>query len=830
MPAVSLKPFQQRAVESAVRVFAYNKTTLDAAGQDADGRATAIHGNGYILIEAPTGAGKTLMAGSVVEQMSGLDNIVWFWFAPFKGVVEQSAASLREQFKGMRLRTLAEDRNPIGTRAGDTFVTTWQMVATRIKDRRSVRQTGEQNESIDDLITSLREMGLRIGVVVDEAHHGFHGETQAAAFFRTVLDPDYTILVTATPDDEDLKHLAKNMQVGNIHRISVSRADAVGPGPEAGLIKSGIKAVAWRAEEGKEALVDFEATALREATQLHRLVKAQLKAEGIALTPLMLVQVDSSAKGAEKSTERAKEKLKALGFTDAQIAVHTSDEPDPSLLAIANDETREVLIFKMAVALGFDAPRAWTLVSMRAAKDEDFGVQLVGRILRVHRRLQGRKIPDVLKYGYVFLADYESQGGLDKAGQRINQIQTAYASVSPTTIVVQVGNRTMVQKTGPDGQTTLHPVPPEGAVYRPTFQPFVPPQVVPVEGVPEGLFASEELVEAPDQLRVPSRLDGALAAALRQPPPQSRYRYPLRPGVPRKFSTQDVPEMVDVSERDIAHHFLISSDELMRAINACAAVSVHKRTIEIFTQQIQQELAFAAPSPEQTRRMSQSVLCKNGYVSPKELRHALCAQLQIVLMEKGYPEAADFGKLGNILDTLIVARPEALREAERKALAKAMTTEDAGDLPDALESEEALPASRLNVYGRVPPGLNTWEARFGEYLDDDTTDAVLWWHRNLPHKPWSINVLMDNGRGFFPDFIVGIKNRPHHDHGLLADTKYAWDSAPEFPKLLAEHQRYGKAVILTKDASKPGWYVVGIDKANKAVIERPFRIAEAARY
>ena len=96
----------------------------------------------------------------------------------------------------------------------------------------------------------------------------------------------------------------------------------------------------------------------------------------------------------------------------------------------------------MAVALGFDAPRAGILVSMRAARDQDYGVQLVGRILRVHRRLQGRAraktLPPLLNYGYVFLADAEAQEGLDLAGQRINRLQTAYAKVSPTTALVRV--------------------------------------------------------------------------------------------------------------------------------------------------------------------------------------------------------------------------------------------------------------------------------------------------------------------------------------------------------------------------------------------------------
>src|SRR5260370_9247506 len=162
----------------------------------------------------------------------------------------------------------------------------------------------------------------------------------------------------------------------------------------------------------------------------------------------MLVQVDSK----DKSVERVKERLLALGFSETQIAVYTAEEPDSGLLALANDEAREVLVFKMAVALGVEAPRATTLVSMRAARDEDFGVQLVGRILRVHRRLQGRAraktLPEALRYGYVFLADAEAQVGLDLAGQRINQLQTEYAKVSPTTAVVQIGGQLQVHMLG----------------------------------------------------------------------------------------------------------------------------------------------------------------------------------------------------------------------------------------------------------------------------------------------------------------------------------------------------------------------------------------------
>ena len=87
MIAKSLKGFQIAAVDSGVGLFATAKRLLDSAGTDAAGRAAAINHNGYLLLEAPTGSGKTLMAGTIVERFSQQEDVVWFWFAPFKGVV-----------------------------------------------------------------------------------------------------------------------------------------------------------------------------------------------------------------------------------------------------------------------------------------------------------------------------------------------------------------------------------------------------------------------------------------------------------------------------------------------------------------------------------------------------------------------------------------------------------------------------------------------------------------------------------------------------------------------------------------------------------------------
>ncbi|WP_207436478.1 hypothetical protein, partial [Sabulibacter ruber] len=82
-----------------------------------------------------------------------------------------------------------------------------------------------------------------------------------------------------------------------------------------------------------------------------------------AVTPLLLVQVDG-----DDGVDIAREALRRFGLPSRAIAVHTAREPDPDVVAMAADTTKEALIFKVAVALGFDAPRAFTLVSLRSAQ------------------------------------------------------------------------------------------------------------------------------------------------------------------------------------------------------------------------------------------------------------------------------------------------------------------------------------------------------------------------------------------------------------------------------------------------------------------------------
>ena len=696
MSRTTPKPFQLVAVESGLQIFAECKRLLDLAPEDTANRAAAISQHGKLLLEAPTGAGKTLIAGHIVEQFSAKEAVVWFWFAPFKGVTGQTASALRAELPGLRLRELSEDRQAADSRSGDVFVTTWQTVATKVKDSRNVHRPGEQNLTVEELIAGLRQKKLRIGVVVDEAHHGFFGagaETQAMKFFRETLRPEYTVLITATPDDADIAKFEKSLGLSKLNRTTINRQEPV----DEGLIKEGIKCVAYFAPPGQETLVDYEDVALREGVALHRKVKAELKRLGVDLTPLMMVQVDSK----DKSVERAKERLLALGFTETQIAIHTAEEPDSGLLALANDEAREVLVFKMAVALGFDAPRASTLVSMRAARDEDFGVQLVGRILRVHRKLQGRAraktLPEILRYGFVFLADAEAQTGLDLAGQRINKLQTEYAKVSPTTAVTMLGGKPHVQVLGADGQMRLIPVTPPASWPSPSPQTGADGE--PVAQDYSG-FALELLTGgyAPQDLLPPEFRPSLQAGSTPAERTSRGYSYALRSDVPRHFKTQIVSPDNDVTEEDCAQKFMLSSGEILRAI--AAKVQVQRKTLEVFTHQVELDFTNAAMDADHAARIAYKVLTKNESFDARELRRALLRKLKATLKELALDQADDDEQVTHMLNVILCARPELLHQAQKTALATHCEVEQTEEgLPPTLENEP----SRTSCWSMASP-------------------------------------------------------------------------------------------------------------------------------
>jgi type III restriction enzyme len=835
MSRIAPRRYQQDAVAQTLEIFRHAESQIREAA-NAAGRRLASAYNGCVLLEAPTGAGKTLMAGMIAEAFSQPDradnaHILWFWFTPFKGLVEQARGALKQDFAGLRMRDLQIDRIARNARSGDVFVTTWAAVAANNADTRQVRRGGDAAVALDDFIAQLRQDGFRIGAVVDEAHHTFFKSgTEAGRFYGEVLCPDFTLMVTATPNDRDVDRFKVASGVIEVHRNTVSRRSAV----EAGLIKAGVKAVAFLANPAQASIINFAEIALREAWSTHQRIKQALHEAGIDLTPLMLVQVGNL----DQAVKEAKALLLGLGVPEECIASYTAKEPTNDLLAVALDERFEVLIFKVAVALGFDAPRAFVLASLRSSKETDFGIQVVGRILRVHRRLQpatlDRTLPPGLNYGYVFLADAENQTGLASAGERINAVRDELARICPATMLFRVGDETQIQVTE-NGQGSLLWVAPESAGGRSGQQ---RPETAVEDGGRDGEAAGTadprpfvlDLFGDPptETLGVESVIRDRLEVRRQAAPTPGLVRHSLRTDAERRLKT----ERMSLSTAELLGCIAarIGFDETVINAGLRDHVSLTRKTLEIFAGDTVQDETRSGLDAKVLAHQTQTLLCHYGYLDSRDLHHALLGRLQTEFRHRGFKD--DPENLKQALDLILATYPKLLRQAERECASRFKEVVETGDWPEMLDAPAGTEPSPRNVYGVMPEGLNRLERALVQLLDADLSGVVEYWYRNEPHKQWSVAIVLSSGAQFFPDFVVKVKGRGRGAGFLLVETKgdHILNSRDTIEKVNAEHKVYGPALFLKQDAQGRLMTVRHIEKADRCEEDQVFRVEHLAGY
>jgi hypothetical protein len=793
----ALLPFQQTVADGVLARLAHARAQLDLLPADAppSSREHIARNAGAVVLYAPTGSGKTLLAADVLGRIETVPPTLWFWFAPFAGLVDQARAVLRAQAPALRLLDLETDRKLDNVAAGGVFVTTWQSVAAANQNARRARSRGDAGIALDDLLVLAREQGLRIGCVVDEAHHGFHKAKEARAFFTDVLRPDYALMMTATPRDADVAQFERDTgyRVGDADEwMTVSRQDGV----DAGLLKRGVKMVRFVAPDADTAaLVDFERTALREAAQMHRHIAGELTRHGVALTPLLLVQVPNG----DKDMREAKRVLvEELGFVDAAVRIHTAKEPDADLIALAHDPTVAVLIFKMAVALGFDAPRAFTLAALRGARDKDFGVQVIGRLMRVHPLLRRRPdLPAELGYGYVFLANAEAQEGLLSAGREIAELSTSAPALGAQTIVTVVGRSHSVQILR-SGETASLLVDAQGVRSANDGD---EPVSTAMQQLASSLGSSLPLfgIDAPSSM-APSPMPSVPMVGVLTADARRELTYPLRDDVPRRLVTEDLPAPQGSLEQRVADHVDFSPAVLGSMHQTFARLLKVEREVFAKVQEDRESYVLAQLGAVQiAQRLNRQLGLFD--VDARAMLRALTERFVAKLPEAGFAVPSDPEAIDQALDLVLVRHPQLLANAYG-ATRMQQVSERAIELPAAIVSGERLEPSRGNAYGVHPPGFDSQDERdFAKLLD--RSDDVLWWHRNPARRPESLVLYRWNdGAAFHPDFIVAIRQRATQDQIALVEIKgpRGWGDPVDVRKAEGPaHSAYGRCLFVGRE-------------------------------
>lgn len=837
---VSLAKYQLNAVDAMAETL---RTVSALHDREPQHRTRISRELGVILLQAPTGSGKTLMLGRALEAVRGQlsAKTVWFWFAPYAGLVTQTRSALTAQCGALRQRDVYADREASAARDGDVFVQTWASVAVVKKESRKVRSDKEASLSVDSMIAELRERGFRIGVVIDEAHLNFgSGAAATADFFLNVLSPDFTVLATATPNDAKLEKFERDAGLKVASRVTVSRGEVV----KAGLNKVGLMVGVLRFKEEDRALIDTEVATLTAGWSQHCFIKARLAERGIVVTPLMLVQVEDQQEGKEDPVGRVKEKLVEIGVPEKVIRVHTSGDPDPEFHTFAYDPDVEVLVFKVAVATGFDAPRAWTLVSVRPSRGRDFGLQIVGRIMRVHPLVRPIHQQDaLLDRGYVFLSDPELQVGLDEAAADLKAVREGIAVLTDRLDVMVLGNDERAAESF--GATPLPPRPVQDSAEpmaeraeRQIAMGLLNPNYVAAtyqrqQSAVDALWGISETAGTPPLFPdLPDVLSPRVAPAV-APRPENLVRYALRAnlGVPAALVREELPNLFDI-EADlcpqIAREFCraVPMTSMLLTVNSNAELSMR----DLFnTGETDHRSLSVRMSAARIAEQAQAQLMFNDGIDPRRIREAVEAELMRQCREQGID--AQLRDVRRTINLAIFRHPTALKEAVRIAQTLHIRLESNVLLPSEQFGPPKAERAEKCAYGAFVGRFNGPELAFAKMLDADDTGRVKWWLRNPENEKWATRLILPTGKRFFPDFVVGINGRRTKDSIALVEIKDDGEtgrlhSDNNALKIRSAHEEYKSVFWTFREADGVFVKAVWNQSRNRIFPSGPFEIED----
>jgi hypothetical protein len=173
-----------------------------------------------------------------------------------------------------------------------------------------------------------------------------------------------------------------------------------------------------------------------------------------------------------------------------------------------------------------------------------------------------------------------------------------------------------------------------------------------------------------------------------------------------------------------------------------------------------------------------------------------------------------------------------LRDALRTCSAKHKELADTVPLPETVTWPTGCTTARLGAYGVFPSDLNSHELAFAQLLDGDMSETVEWWHRNEPCKPHSVGLVMPDGKGYFPDFMVKVKGRSKGGGILMIEVKgeFLMNSNNTPDKAQASHGLYRHPLMVMREDSGRWMTLRFNENTDKLEPDAVFRLDALAEY
>lgn len=342
-----------------------------------------------IVFKAPTGSGKTYMMSETVKRLvedKENDFRLSFIWLSVRMLHEQSKEKLEKYYEDTRTIKCSyfDDLKDNKIQENEILFINWHSI-----NKKNINIYVRENELDNDLnsvIRNTKDDGREIVLIIDESHHTANSDRSRELI--TSISPKVTIDVSATPE----MRITDELVSVDIERVK-----------EEHMIKSEIavnpqfSGISVTSRSSDEIVIE---QALEKRNELLRLYQK----ESSKVNPLLLIQLpDKKGEMDTKKDEIVDILDRKFGINESKgnLAIWLSEEKTDTLKNIErSDNEVEALIFKQAIALGWDCPRASVLVIFRESASFRFTIQTVGRIMRMPE-LRYYETEDLNK-GYIF--------------------------------------------------------------------------------------------------------------------------------------------------------------------------------------------------------------------------------------------------------------------------------------------------------------------------------------------------------------------------------------------------------------------------------------------
>lgn len=372
-------------------------------------------------LQAPTGSGKTYILGCIIDNLfknsyMNQNNLSFVFISPSQGKIDyqnyEKITSFLENnlFNGFSTSYIGTDKNKklnlqyINYFEPNTvYFLGWQMFSSGT----TLTNINTENNNIFRIINNTKNKKIKIILIIDEAHREYEKRKENDTVKNQVIDqlnPFKIIRVSATLKENDIKV-----------NYEISYEDVIA--------EFAIKPRVLLNDVDDKKLLNFNLDKWEDLIKLaikkQQTIKAEYRKRNIHKLPLMLVQIPNDEKISHLDKNYFRNKLKEIfkkyGYLEKyNLAFWLNNyKTIRDIKEITkNDSPIEILIFKIAVATGWDVPRANMLVRLRDSNLKSFNIQTLGRILR-NSFFKTYNNP-LIDYAYVYTNDKKYENIIKK--------------------------------------------------------------------------------------------------------------------------------------------------------------------------------------------------------------------------------------------------------------------------------------------------------------------------------------------------------------------------------------------------------------------------------